>query len=140
MDLGCATELTQPGDILVVTDSRIRAGVDRDGGAVLSGPIQIVRPRSNLVSAEVLAALITHYGQQQAVGTTVPRINIKSLEIPLLDAESTQRLQTALRMINEHRKWAAAALEALDDVAAALIVGVSTGSLRFADPAETEQP
>ncbi len=27
-----STELTQPGDVLVVTDGRIRAGVDRDGG------------------------------------------------------------------------------------------------------------
>lgn len=135
-----STELTQPGDVLVVTNGRIRAGVDRDGGAVVAGPIQIVRPRSDSVSSEVLAALITHHGQQQAVGTTLPRINLKSLEIPLLDAESTLRLQTALRTINENRKWAVAALEALDDLAAALIVGVPTGSLRFADHDETEQP
>lgn len=133
-------KLTQPGDVLVVTDGQIRAGVDRDGGAVVSGPIHIVRPRSDLVSPEVLAALITHHGQQQAVGTTVPRINLKSLEIPLLDAESTLRLQTALRTINDHRKWAASALEALDDLAAALIVGVPTGSLRFVNHDETEQP
>jgi hypothetical protein len=43
-------------------------------------------------------------------------------------------------MINEYRKWAAIALEGLDGVAAALIIGVSTGSLQFSGGDETQRP
>lgn len=126
-------ELTRPGDVLVLTDGRIRAGVDRDGGCVVAGPIQVVRPTSDAVSPEVLAALITHFGSRQAVGITVPRIKLKSVEIPLLDADSTRSLDAALRVLSEHQHWTTVARTALDELSDALIAGVSCGSLILDD-------
>jgi SAM-dependent methyltransferase len=126
-------ELTRAGDVLVLTDGRVRAGVDRRGGHVVAGPIQVVRPRSDVVSPEVLAALITYFGSRQAVGLTVPRINLKSLEIPLLDVDSTRSLDAALRMLGEHQHWTTVARGALDDLSDALVAGVTSGSLVLGD-------
>ncbi|MEU7170480.1 N-6 DNA methylase [Micromonospora tulbaghiae] len=133
-----SAEFTQPGDVIVLTDGLVRAGVDRSGGAVATGPLQIVRPLSDLVSSEVLAALITYHGRRQAVGVTIPRINLKSLEIPLLDLQSTRRLEAALRTLSQEQRWVEAARMALDEMTEALVVGVSTGSLRLTDSDEAE--
>jgi len=127
MSLPHEAELTQPGDVLVLTEGRVRAGVDKSGGAAITGPIQIVRPKSQDVSSEVLAALISFRGRQQAVGTTVPRIKLKSLEISLLDAESARGLEGALRLLGEHQRQAAAALDAVEDLTEALLLGASAG-------------
>jgi hypothetical protein len=135
-----SVELTRPGDVFVVTGGRVRAGVDFDGGAVVVGAIQIIRPTTNLVGPEVLAVLITYHGQQQAVVAGTLGIDLKSLEIPLPDARSTQRLRIALRTLSERRRWAAAAVEAVDDLTDALLVGVSTRLLAFADSDESERP
>jgi hypothetical protein len=86
-----------------------------------------------VVSAEVLAALITYFGSRQAVGVTVPRISLKSVEIPLLDADSTRSLDEALRMLGEHQHWTTVARGALDDLSDALVAGVSSGSLVLDD-------
>jgi hypothetical protein len=43
-----SVELTRPGDVPVVTGGRVRAGVDFDGGAVVVGAIQIIRPTALL--------------------------------------------------------------------------------------------
>jgi SAM-dependent methyltransferase/predicted DNA-binding transcriptional regulator AlpA len=127
MNVPADAELTQPGDVLVLTEGKIRAGVDKRGGAAVIGAIQVVRPLSQSISADVLAALVSMRGQQQAVGTTVRRIKLRSLEVPLLDAGATQGLHSALRLLGEQRRQAAAALNAVDDLTEALVLGASTG-------------
>lgn len=126
-------ELTRPGDVLVLTDGRVRAGVDRRGGCAVAGPIQVVRPNSDVISPQVLAALITYFGSRQAVGVTVPRVNLKSVEIPVLDVDSMRSLDAALRMLGEHQHWTTIARGALDDLSDALVAGVSSGSLALED-------
>jgi hypothetical protein len=133
-------ELTRRGDILVLTDGRVRTGIDHTGGAAVSGSIQIVRPQSPSISPTVLAALITHRGQQYASGAAAPKIDLNSLEIPQLDADSTRRLEAALRKLHTHRGHATATLAALDDLSEVLLVGVTTGSLRVDDEGRTDRP
>jgi hypothetical protein len=133
-------ELTQPGDVLVLTEGRVRAGVDNIGGAAVAGPIQIVRPGPQSVSSEVLAAIISFYGRQQATGVTVPRIKLRSLEIPLLDTESAHSLGRALHLLGEQQRLAAASLRAAEDLTEALLLGTSAGLIWPALEGEAQRP
>jgi hypothetical protein len=80
----------------------------------------------------VLAALVSFRGRQQAVGTTVPRIKLRSLEIPWLDAQSARSLERALRLLAEQQRQAAAALQAVEDLTDTLLLGASAGLIWIA--------
>jgi predicted DNA-binding transcriptional regulator AlpA len=123
-------ELTQPGDILVLADgTQPRAGVDHVGGAVVSGSIQMLRPRPGVIDPTVLAALITSIAPRYAVGSVVGHVDLAALEVPCPDARMSRWLRQALDVLGEQRRQALAAVQAIDGLRATLVDGLGSGAL-----------
>ena len=131
-----AVELTQPGDVLVLADgTRPRAGVDHVGGAAVSAPLMILRPRPDSMDPSVLAALITSIAPNYAVGTAVKHVDLSALQIPCPDPRTTRWLAKALDALGEQRRQALAAVQAIDELRTDLIEGLGSQALKL--PSET---
>jgi N-6 DNA Methylase len=127
-------ELTQPGDILVIADgSRPRVGVDHVGGAAVSAPLVVLRPRPDSMDPIVLAALITSVAPTYAAGTAVKLADLSALQIPCPDARTARWLARALNALGEQRRQALAAVQAVDELRGVLVEGFGSRLLRLDD-------
>jgi type I restriction-modification system DNA methylase subunit/predicted DNA-binding transcriptional regulator AlpA len=125
-------EFTQPGDIVVVADgTKPRAAVDHRGGAVVSAPLQVVRPRPGSIDPVILAALITSIGPRYAVGTTVGHLDLTALEVPCPDPGTARWLSQTLETLGKQRREALAALRALDELRTELVEGLGSEAIRL---------
>ncbi|WP_194927081.1 N-6 DNA methylase [Catenulispora pinisilvae] len=142
LDLLPDVMLTQPGDVVVATEGRIRAGVDTAGGAVGRGPmVQILRPRPGTMAPLTLAALISHFGQQQGMGTTIKRVDIGNLQIPAIDSGAADDLQETLNGLFQQRRILTTAIETIGDLAEAFVIGLGDELVQFDVAADhQEQP
>jgi type I restriction-modification system DNA methylase subunit/predicted DNA-binding transcriptional regulator AlpA len=126
-------DVTQPGDIVVVTDgAKPRAAVDPVGGAAVSAPLQIVRPWPGAMDAVVLAALISSIVPRYASGTAITHVDLAALEIPIPDPETAKRLGKALVELGSQRHQAMIAVEAIDELSAGLVDALISPALRLA--------
>ena len=124
-------EFTQPGDVVVVTDgSKPRAAVDHLGGAVVSAPFQVARPRPGSIDPVILAAFITSIGPKYAVGTTVRHLNLAALEVPCPDPGTSEWLSRALEALGTRRREALAAVRAIDELRTELVDGLGSQAVR----------
>jgi predicted DNA-binding transcriptional regulator AlpA len=143
VDLGLATspvERTQPGDIVVVADgAKPRAAVDHRGGAVVSAPLQVVRPRPGSIDPVVLAALITSIGPRYAVGTTVGHVDLTALEVPCPDPGTVRWLGQALHALGQQRREALATVRAIDELKVELVGGLGSQAIRLESHAPGEE-
>ena len=125
-------EFTEPGDVVVVADgAKPRAAVDHRGGAVVSAPLQVVRPRAGSIDSVILAALITSIGPRYAVGTTVRHLDLSALEVPCPDRWIAERLSQALKALGKQRREALAAVSALDELRVELVDGLGSQAIRL---------
>jgi hypothetical protein len=126
-------ELTERGDILVLADgARPRAGVVRMGGAAVSAPLLILRPHVDSIDSIVLAALISSLAPKYAVGTTVKHVDLPTMEIPYPpDPRTTSWLRKALEALGEQQRQALATVQAIDELRADLVEGLSTQALKL---------
>lgn len=94
--------ITQPGDVLVVTQgAKIVASVDREGGAIAALPVQIVRLGKSWITEDFLAASLSNTVNNRFLsGTTIPRAHIKDLEIPFVDPEEQVALVEYLSVLD----------------------------------------
>jgi type I restriction-modification system DNA methylase subunit/predicted DNA-binding transcriptional regulator AlpA len=133
-DLTSASEVTEPGDVVVLPDgAKPRAAVDHGGGALVGAPLQIVRPLHRGLDPIVLAALITLFGPRYAVGSTVKHVDLFELEVPYPDSQLASWLRRALETLGEQRRQALAAVQAIDDLKADLVEGLCTRTLKLGD-------
>jgi type I restriction-modification system DNA methylase subunit len=124
-------ELTRPGDVVVVTGgAKPRAAVDHLGGAVVSAPLQVVRPRPGSIDPVVLAAFITSIGPKYAVGTTVGHLDLTALEVPCPDPRTSKWLSQALEALGTQRRAALAAVRAIDELRTELVDGLGSQTIR----------
>ena len=81
--------VTEPGDVLVQNTGGLAARVDEEGGRVLlSSSYLLLRPATETISPAYLAEMIvTKANAATAHGTTIQRIRIQDLRIPLLPLE-----------------------------------------------------
>jgi hypothetical protein len=129
-------EFTQPGDVVVVTDgSKPRAAVDHTGGAVVSAPFQVARPRPGSINPVILAAFITSIAPKYAVGTTVRHLNLAALEVPCPDPGSAEWLSRALEALGAKRRDALAAVKAIDELRTELVDGLGSQTIGQYPPA-----
>jgi hypothetical protein len=119
--------LTQPGDVVALADGpQLRAGVDLVGGAAVNAPLQVIRPNPNSIDSLVLAALVTTHMPKHASGTThVKHVKLRELSIPCPDVEEASRLRKALDALEEQRRQALAAVQAIGTLRTALVEGLS---------------
>jgi hypothetical protein len=124
-------ELTRPGDVIAVADGpRLRAGVDQVGGAAVSPPLVILRPRTEMVDPIVLAAVINSISQGNSTGTSAEQVDLAELEIPYPSADTAAWLNKALRALGEQRRQASAAVDAVDELRTVLVLGLSSNVLK----------
>jgi type I restriction-modification system DNA methylase subunit len=138
--VGGRVELTRPGDVLVIADgSRLRAGVDHVGGAAVSAPLVILRPRADSMDSIVLAALITSIAPRHAVGTAVKNADLPAMQIPYPDMRTTRWLAKALNALGEQRRQALAAVQAINEIRTDLIQGLSSQALMLPEALDEEE-
>jgi type I restriction-modification system DNA methylase subunit len=124
-------EFTRPGDVVVVTGgAKPRAAVDHLGGAVVSAPLQVVRPRPGSIDPIILAAFITSIGPKYAVGTTVGHLDLTALEVPCPDPRTSKWLSRALAALGAQRREALAAVRAIDELRTELVDGLGSQTIR----------
>jgi type I restriction-modification system DNA methylase subunit len=124
-------EFTQPGDVVVVTDgAKPRAAVDHRGGAIVTAPLQVVRPRPRSIDPVILAAFITSIGPKFAVGTTIEHLDLATLEVPCPDPDTSEWLSHALAALGTQRREALTAIKAIDELRTELIDGLGSQTIR----------
>jgi type I restriction-modification system DNA methylase subunit len=132
-------EFTQPGDVIVVTDgSKPRAAVDHLGGAVVTAPFQVARPRPGSIDPVILAALITSIAPKYA-GPTARHLNLAALEVPCPDPGTSKWLSQALEALGTQRRQAQAAVTAIDELRTELVDGLGSQTIRQQPPATGEE-
>lgn len=88
-----------------------------------------------------LAALISHFGQQQSMGTTIKRVDIGNLQIPAIDSGAADDLQETLNGLFEQRRILTTAIETIGDLAEAFVIGLGDELVQFDVAADhQEQP
>ena len=121
--------LSQAGDVLVDA-VRARTAVDQTGGAVVAAPLYILRSSTPTAHPLVTAALIASaLRQRHETDGVAPRGLIHALELPLLDAETTQWLAAVLQTLIDRRRLALTAAQAAEDLTDGIIAAFGSGYL-----------
>src|SRR5699024_11098149 len=103
---GARTDLTQPGDVLISTiagrqDSTVIASLDKTGEHPVSRSITVLRVTNHdLLLPEYLARMLRgSWNTRFQQGSTIPRVDIRALEIPLPPLETQRQIcQTATQL------------------------------------------
>jgi type I restriction-modification system DNA methylase subunit/predicted DNA-binding transcriptional regulator AlpA len=139
--LGHEPVTTEPGDVIVLaTGARPRAAVDSSGGAVMAAPLYLLRWSAPGIDPLVMAALITRSVQGHSAGITRPQATIYSLQLPILDAESSKWLGKALRALVEQRRLASLLADTTRDLADRLIDALGSGRACAQVPTQAGDP
>jgi hypothetical protein len=100
--------VTRAGDIVVSPVGGLaRAFVDRQGGHVLARPVQALRLADGWMDPEVVAAYLESERNRRFVtGSSMPRVSLRDLEVPLLSADDAAALRCALEALGEQERAA----------------------------------
>lgn len=103
--------VTKPGDVLFRPEGQPTATVDHQGGHLLAHPlvaITVERPEA-APQPRVLAAMLgSEHVSSTAAGTTIKRIAVRQVRVPLLTEEANRLLTDAFQRLDQHRSLAAA--------------------------------
>ncbi|WP_344322384.1 hypothetical protein [Streptomyces macrosporus] len=142
-----AASVTEPGDVVVLPEDGLRAVVDEAGGSVLLFPVQGLRiraygelrgPNAQALGREArlrlrphqLAAMISsRRNARRARGSLVRRVDLHSLEIPVLSPEETAELDHVMRDLALHTENLKRRLAAIERLGTDLAAGVADGAL-----------
>jgi predicted DNA-binding transcriptional regulator AlpA len=119
-------DLTRPGDVLVTTMNGIHAMVDPQGGHAIGIGVQRVRVSQpdQILPEYLAAALVGTWNERFQTGHTVPKADLKSLEIPVLPLADQQRLVTAITALREPGAGAVTLQAAAETAAKTLLEAV----------------
>ncbi|WP_210503027.1 N-6 DNA methylase [Nocardioides xinjiangensis] len=119
-------DLTRPGDVLVTTMNGIHAMVDHQGGHAIGIGVQRVRVSQpdQILPEYLAAALVGSWNERFQTGHTVPKADLKSLEIPVLPLADQQRLVDAITALRELGAGAIALQAAAEAAARTLLEAV----------------
>jgi hypothetical protein len=122
--------LTRPGDVIILPESeRPKAFVDEEGGNVIAAPLQAIRLQPEGFEPQLVAALLaSREAGRLATGTTVRRVKLRDLDLPVIDPEAGRVFGDLLKLLETEEQRAtelAAASSALREaLVSALWVGV----------------
>jgi hypothetical protein len=121
--------ITEPGDIVLTTIGSLRTRVDEEGGHVLGTSLQALRLDPERFNAHVVAALLTSEPNRRLLtGTTIPRVDVRELEIPHLDVATAARAANVLRALEDELEWSHAVVARTEDLRTAIVDAVATGA------------
>lgn len=126
--------ITEPGDILVQNTGGLAARVDTAGGmALLSPSFQLLRLNGGVLLPDYLAEfLVTASNQRQSLGTTIQRIRVQDLKVPLLPLAEQARVMERITEARRLQAAARAVLEAASTVRDYLVEGIAAGAVEIA--------
>jgi hypothetical protein len=133
-------ELTQPGDIVVLTEGNqgIVAIVDERGGHLIAYPCQGLRPQQDWLDPYVVAAFLqSQTNAMRSGGTTIRRARLQDLTLPRLTVQEQVSLSESLQALARKRRLAVEVTEAVDDLTQQLVDGLATGALRAPPPPDS---
>jgi predicted RNA methylase len=99
-------ELTEPGDVLLTTMNEVCAVVDETGGHVQSTGVECIRvgDTSAIASGYLAAVLAGSWNSRLQTGTTIQRVPVRELEIPLIPLEDqavVERAQAEMERVRQ---------------------------------------
>ncbi|MBM7054961.1 N-6 DNA methylase [Streptomyces durocortorensis] len=144
------TQMTEQGDVFLLTEHGVRTQVDDAGGCVLLAPVQGLRiaayrkylmdlaeggtgrPGNLWMRPHALARLLAApRNQQRGSGSLVRRVSVKDMDLPQLPVGEIADLDAVLAETERHRADVRRQLSALDTLAERLAAGVADGDLRL---------
>jgi hypothetical protein len=116
-------KLTVAGDIVVSPASgRLKASVDEEGGHILASPVQGVRLVGDQIDPHGAAAFLESPRNRRFVtGTAYARVNVRDLELPVLQPEELERLRSTLDALQMYERLAEEAQQAARALREALL-------------------
>jgi len=116
---------TNPGDVIFMpTGASLGAAIDDHGGHQIAYPlisIQVDHPEGRVTNEILCAWLNSSHVRNQAVGSATPRVDVRSLEVPLFTAEQATDLTESLRAARKAARQVASAAAAMSEVPGFLI-------------------
>lgn len=121
--------LTQPDDVLLTTVDRVRAVVDDEGGHFPVGSVSRIRvlDHTRLDPYYLADVLGGEWNLRFAAGTTIQRIPVREIEVPVPTLEVQRAIHAAISKAREARQLAARASEAADSLVTAILKAVRHG-------------
>lgn len=133
--------LTQPGDILVLTQGpKIATFIDREGGAIAAWPVQIIRLGKSWITTDFLAASLTsHMNERFLSGTAIQRASIKDLEVAFIDPAEQIALVEYLSVLNSMAFIGRRMADIAELTAEVLTASVSMGAVAIVPTARRQK-
>ncbi len=143
-----SAKVTEPGDVLLLTEHGVRCQVDVAGGCILLSPVQglrITAYREHVrevtrggpghsdelwMRPHSLARLLqAPRNQHRGSGSLVRRVSVRDMDLPQLPPEEVAELEVLLTETERLRADVRRQLEALDRLAERVSAGVADGAL-----------
>jgi hypothetical protein len=127
------SQLTSPGDIAVWSGGNgVRAVVLRDGGAVPSTHLQLLRVLDGSFDPDYLAACLASKRNERFLhGSSILRPKLQDFEVPSLTLAEQQRLSQELRYLSDLQKRAARVAMEVVELSTHVINTIGEGTLRI---------
>lgn len=124
-----ARDITEPGDVLLTAMHDLQAVVDEEGGHVPVGSIYRLRvvDRTKLDPHYLAEVLAGDWNLRLASGTTIPRIPVREIEVPVPPLEGQRAIHAALREVRRAEDLAAEAAKAAGSLAKTMLTAVRHG-------------
>jgi hypothetical protein len=129
--LGSGTDVTRPGDIVVLAEGNhgVIALVDEQGGHVVAYPCQSLRVNDGVLDPYVVAAFLqSRANTRLSVGTAVWRVNLQDVRLPRLTMREQQVLSSALRTIDQQRRLAEEIARHAEQITGHVVDGIASGA------------
>ena len=122
---------TNPGDVVFMpTGAGVSAVIDDHGGHQIAYPlisIQVDHPEGRVTNEILCAWLNSSHVRNHAVGSAVPRVDVRSLEVPLFTAGQATHLTKSLKAARMAAEQVASAAAATSEVPASLLQSALSG-------------
>ena len=121
---------TEPGDVVLQTMGTVRAMVDREGGHLVADPLWVIRPAPDdpRVAPDVLALLLSSPRVDQlTVGTTIQRLRLEDVTIPLLERADAEQLASIAGLLQRTQTAALDVVQASGACLESLVGAVENG-------------
>lgn len=127
--------ITRPGDVLVQNTGGLAARVDTVGGRMLLSPsFQLLRLNGDVLRPDYLAEfLVTASNQRRSLGTTIQRVRMQDLKIPLLPLAEQDRVMERIAESRRLQTAARALYEAASTTRDSLVESIAAGVVEIVD-------
>jgi hypothetical protein len=125
-------QLTQPGDVIVMTTPEFGVMVDYEGRSLVEYPARILRISDTgreQFTPRVLAALLADNVSTRVAGSPRPARRLEEYQVPQLQPDLVAGLDVLLASLDERRRAVREELAMLDELAGLAVTGLGSGAL-----------